>query len=82
MKTDQAKKAKAKLDALIKETKLDGAELQAFIKTKNLATGGLFSWVTSTIKCYDIYKDVEPKRKKAEEMKADKEASEKSLAAL
>lgn len=34
-----------------------------------MATGGLFQWVTATIKCYEIYKDVEPKRKKAEEMR-------------
>ena len=68
-KSDQAGRAKKKLAALEKETGLSGAELIAFIKTKNLATFGLFSWVTSTIKCYDIYKDVEPKRKKAEEMK-------------
>lgn len=30
--------------------------------------------------CYDIYKDVEPKRKKAEAMKKAKEQGEKELA--
>jgi dynein heavy chain len=79
-KTDQANRAKKKLQTLEKETGLTGSELLAFIKTKNLATAGLFSWVTSTIKCYDIYKEVEPKRKKAEEMKRQKAAAEKDLA--
>ena len=37
-------------------------------------------WVISTIKCYDIYKDVEPKRRKAEEMKKQKAQAEKDLA--
>jgi dynein heavy chain, axonemal len=79
-KSDQANRAKKKLAVLEKETGLTGSELLAFIKTKNLATSGLFSWVTSTIKCYEIYKDVEPKRKKAEEMKKAKAAAEKDLA--
>ena len=50
------------------------------IAGKNKATGGLFLWVISTIKCYDIYKDVEPKRRKAEEMKKQKAQAEKDLA--
>ena len=45
-----------------------------------MATGGLFQWVTATIKCYEIYKDVEPKRKKAEEMRKMKAQAEKDLA--
>lgn len=79
-KSDQAKRAKQKLAQLEKECGLTGTELFQFIKTKNLATAGLFSWVTSTIKCYEIYKDVEPKKKKAEEMKRQKAAAEKDLA--
>ncbi len=63
-----------------KETGLTGADLFALIKTKNQATAGLFNWMISTIKCYDIYKDVEPKKKKAEEMKRQKAAAEKDLA--
>lgn len=79
-KADQANRAKRKLAVLEKEAGFTGPELFQFIKTKNLATAGLFSWVTSTIKCYDIFKDVEPKRKKAEEMKKQKTAAEKDLA--
>lgn len=55
--------------ALEKESGLSGKDLIAYVKTKNVATGGLFAWVEATIKCYDINKDVEPKRKKAEEMR-------------
>lgn len=79
-KADQAGRAKKKLAALEKEYGQTGPELYNTIKGKNLATAGLFSWVTSTLKCYDIYKDVEPKRKKAEEMKRQKAAAEKDLA--
>ena len=79
-KGDQASRAKKKLSALEKECGLSGLELAAFIKTKNLATAGLFSWVIATIKCYEIYKDVEPKRKKAEAMRIQKEKAERELA--
>lgn len=79
-KADMANRAKKKLAILEKETGFTGNDLYLFVKTKNLATSGLYSWVSSTIKCYDIYKDVEPKRKKAEEMKKQKAAAEKDLA--
>lgn len=39
---------------------------------RNQATGALLSWIVATVRCYDIYKDVEPKRKKAEEMRKQK----------
>jgi hypothetical protein len=57
---------------LEKDTGQTGKELQMIIKGKSAAAGGLFAWIVSTLKCYDIYKDVEPKRKKAEEMKKQK----------
>ena len=57
-----------------------GDDLQLIINNKSLAAGGLFKWCSSTLKCYDIYKDVEPKRKKAEAMKKAKEQGEKELA--
>lgn len=79
-KSDQAARAKKKLAILEKESGFTGNDLYQFIKGKNLATAGLFSWVSSTIKCYDIYKDVEPKRKKAERLKLEKAAAEKDLA--
>lgn len=80
VKSDMANRAKKKLAVLEKELGATGNELFNIIKTKNVATAGLYSWVSSTIKCYDIYKDVEPKRKKAEEMKKQKAAAEKDLA--
>lgn len=79
-KSDQANRAKKKMSQLEKENGCTGKELAALIMTKNKATGGLFSWVTATIRCYEIYKDVEPKRKKAEEMKKQKAQAEKDLA--
>jgi dynein heavy chain len=75
-----ANRVKKKVAILEKDTGLSDKPLIEFIKGKNLATGGLFTWVLSTIKCYDIFKDVEPKRKKAEEMKKQKAAAEKDLA--
>ena len=65
-KSDQASRAKRKLTQLEKDCGCTGIELQQLIISKNMATGGLFQWVIATVKCYDIYKDVEPKRKKAE----------------
>ena len=39
----------------------------------------MFQWCTATIRCYDIYKDVEPKRKKAEAMRIQKATAEREL---
>jgi dynein heavy chain len=80
LKSDGANKAKKALANLEKDAGCTGAELFAYVKVKSLAAAGLYSWVASTIKCYDIFKDVEPKRKKAEEMKKQKVAAEKDLA--
>lgn len=79
-KGDQAGRARKKMNALIKEQNATGSELQAIINTKSLAAGGLYKWCDSTLSCYDIYKDVEPKRKKAEQMKQQKEKGERELA--
>lgn len=72
-KNDQANRAKKKMQALVKDLGATGPELQNIINNKSLAAGGLYKWCASTIMCYDIYKDVEPKRKKAEAMKKQKE---------
>jgi len=50
------------------------------ITVKNKATGALFKWCRATLKCYDIYKKVEPLKLNAEKMKKAKEAGEKELA--
>jgi hypothetical protein len=58
---------------IIKELGATGAELQQIITTKSSAAGGLYKWCASTIECYDIFKDVEPKKKRAEAMRKAKE---------
>lgn len=49
--------------------------------SKSKAAGGLFKWATSTDGCFDIFQNVEPKRKKAENMAIQLENAEKDLAA-
>jgi hypothetical protein len=73
LKTEGAVAAKKKMEALVRESGLVGEELAKHITVKNLATGGLYRWCDATIRCYEIYKDVEPKRLKAEKMKKQKE---------
>jgi hypothetical protein len=73
LKTAGAVAAKKKMEALIREMGLQGEELAKSITVKNLATGGLYRWCDATVRCYEIYKDVEPKRLKAEKMKKQKE---------
>ena len=45
-------------------------DLKKLMLEKSKAAGGLFVWAASTDSCYDIFKDVEPQRKKAEAMRA------------
>ena len=59
---------------------VDDPELNTVIATKNKATGALFKWCRATLKCYDIYKKVEPLKQNAEKMKKAKEQGEKELA--
>mmetsp|Transcript_20740 Transcript_20740/g.31954 ORF Transcript_20740/g.31954 Transcript_20740/m.31954 type:complete len:772 (-) Transcript_20740:1647-3962(-) len=80
-KGDAANRAKKKMAKLVSDMGVgDGPELQKVINTKNQATGGLYRWCSATLKCYDIYKNVEPLRKNAELMKKQKEQGEKELA--
>jgi len=59
----------------------DLSELPEFIsKKKSVAAGGLYAWCIATLKCYDINKEVEPKKLKAKQMRAAKEKGEKELA--
>ena len=73
LKTADVVAAKKKMEALKREMGLQGEELAKSITVKNLATGGLYRWCDATIRCYDIYKGVEPKRVKAENMKKQEE---------
>lgn len=83
-KTDDANKAKKRMQKIAKDMKdIPLEELGQYIyKAKNQATGGLYMWCEATLKCYDINKDVEPKKLKARTMKAQKEKGEKELAEI
>jgi len=77
-----AANAKKRIQKILKDNKeIPPEEMAAFIlKQKSQAAGGLYSWCESTLKCYDINKEVEPKKIKAATMKAQKEKGEKELA--
>ena len=79
-KSDQAKRCKDLLKNLRKEQGSDPVKLQEYMDSKSKAAGGLFKWATSTDSCYDIFKNVEPKRIKAEQMTAQLEQANKELA--
>lgn len=58
------------IKTLQKEYSMGMEDLKKLMLEKSKAAGGLFVWAASTDSCYDIFKDVEPKRKKAEAMRA------------
>lgn len=51
------------------------------MNNKSKAAGGLFKWATSTDSCFDIFKSVEPKRIRAEQMAIQLEIANRDLAA-
>jgi len=51
------------------------------METKSKAAAGLYKWATSTDACFDIFQNVEPKRKKAEQMAEQLDRAQKDLAA-
>jgi len=78
----QAKRAKDRMNALKKDPEYKGKdpeELIEAIRKKSIPCMGLFMWATATEECYEIFRDVEPKRRKAEQMKDKAEKSEKQL---
>lgn len=86
-----AKKAQELMERIEKDMRKEvkekeGRELERdkisdyIFNKKNNATGGLHAWCEATIKCYLINKEVEPKKKKAREMRAAKEKGERELA--
>ena len=77
-----ANNAKKRMQKIAKDNKEipPGPELVKFItEKKSLAAGGVYGWCEATLKCYDINKEVEPKKIKARQMKAAKEKGEKEL---
>jgi uncharacterized protein YlxW (UPF0749 family) len=49
------------------------------VKTSSEACAGLFKWASCSLGAYFIFKDVEPKRKKAEAMRKQKIEGERLL---
>jgi hypothetical protein len=78
----QASRADKVIAGLKKESKLDGEELVEWVSKKSGPCGGLWSWCTSTQKCYEIFKDVAPKKKKAEDMQVKSDKMNKELAEI
>ena len=82
LKADPVKRARNKIVELEKKAGCvgDPEQLYIIVKKASKAAAGLYSWVKANLKCYDIYKSVEPKQRKAAEMKAKLEQAEKELA--
>lgn len=53
-----------------------------FIRSKSGAAAGLCSWVINIIKFYDVYCDVEPKRRALAAANAELQAAQDKLAAI
>ncbi|XP_076032504.1 dynein heavy chain at 93AB [Oratosquilla oratoria] len=53
-----------------------------FIRSKSVAAAGLCSWVINIIRFYEVYCDVEPKRRALEEANAELSAAQARLAAI
>jgi dynein heavy chain, axonemal len=53
-----------------------------FIKSKSAAAAGLCSWVINIVKFFDVYCDVEPKRRALDEANAELLAARQKLTAV
>jgi len=53
-----------------------------FIRSKSAAAAGLCSWVINIVKFYEVYCDVEPKRRALEEANAELAAAQDKLTAV
>ena len=78
---DMALKCKKAMSNLAKEIKITGERetLIQEIKYKSAAAGGLFKWCQATDSYYDVYREVEPMKKRAAEMQKKKVISEEEL---
>ena len=75
----RAKKGIANLDNKIPLSG-DRKTLLEEIKFKSQAAGGLFRWCQATDEYYDVFRTVEPMKKRAQEMQRKKAEAEKELA--
>ena len=80
LKADMAKNAKKGLANLQKKLGKEGNDLATFIRNSvSKSAAGLFKWSYATDQYYEIFKKVEPKKKRAAEMQAQMEKSEAAL---
>lgn len=77
-----ATKAQSLVDKQLHKNKVDADGLKDMVQRSSGAVAGLFSWANATLKAYVIFRDVEPKRKKAEQMRKQKIQGEKDLAEI
>jgi len=66
------------IDPYLKDKEFD----PEFIRTKSGAAAGLCSWVINVIQFYEVYCDVEPKRRALEDANAELEAAQQKLKAV
>ena len=66
------------LDPYLKDKEFD----PEFIRSKSAAAAGLCSWVINIIKFFEVYCDVEPKRRALEEANAELAAAQDKLASV
>jgi hypothetical protein len=66
------------LDPYLKDKEFD----PEFIRSKSAAAAGLCSWVINIVKFFEVYCDVEPKRRALEEANAELVAAQDKLAAV
>ena len=79
---DMAGRAKKGLANLAKQIQITGDRetLYQEIRYKSVAAGGLFKWCQATDSYYDVFKEVEPMKKRAQEMQRKKALAEEELA--
>lgn len=80
LKDNAAKKAEGRINKMKRDFKVDDAGLFEVIKKASGACAGLYKWVDASLNAYTIFRDVEPKRKKAEMLKKQKAEGEAELA--
>jgi dynein heavy chain len=82
LRADPVRRAKNKIQEIGKKAGVpdDPLALNEMILKSSKAAAGLFTWVKANLKCYEIYREVAPKQKKAAEMKKMLETAQKELA--
>ena len=58
----------------------EGPDLLVILKANSMAVVGLYKWANATDKYYEIFRQVEPMKKAADEMQRAKDKAESELA--